>query len=157
VTVFVEEEEDEEDEDEDEDVDVAVLLTAATVGVFECGVKPSVAPRPAAVAARTMGARFMVGSRSEREGFVMKVGVRHACVGGGGDHKVLERLRAAEVHVAVGEVGHEPSQGGGVDPDVLARADELVQAAAATVDEVGYLVVQDEIRGARPAQHDLDV
>jgi hypothetical protein len=69
VTVFEADEDDEEDdvdvEDELElDVEGAAVVTAAAVGAFECGVKPSVAPRPAAVAARTMGARFMVGSGS---------------------------------------------------------------------------------------------
>jgi hypothetical protein len=49
-------------DDEDDELDGAAVVTAAVVGSCECALKPSVAPRPAAVAARTMGARFMSGS-----------------------------------------------------------------------------------------------
>src|SRR4051812_47519037 len=105
VTVFVadveEPEVDEELDDElDDELEGDAVVTAATVGACECALKPSVAPRPAAVAARTMGARFMTGLRiSKGEGLVVKVGSRDAGLRRGCHDQILERLGAAEVDV----------------------------------------------------------
>jgi hypothetical protein len=63
-----EDDEDEEDEDDCAGVEVVVVVVGVAVGARECGLNPSAAARPAAVAVRTIGARFMVRRRRTRGG-----------------------------------------------------------------------------------------
>ena len=54
----------------------------------------------------------------------------------------------ADVEVALARSGASAAQRGGVEADALARADELVQPAAALRDELGDLVAQDQVLAA---------
>src|SRR4051812_19715377 len=143
-----------------EDDGVVLVVVTAAVGVAAAGAwawNPSAAAVPMTVALRTMGARLICGSWSEREGLVVDVRVGDAGPAGRGDERVLERLGSAHVDVALGDVGHELGQRLGVEPHAVARADELEQPSVATRDVLGHLVAQDEVRGARAAQDDDDV
>ena len=82
---------------------------------------------------------------------------RHAGAVELGGEPAREVVRTADVDVAVAQVGHELAQGAGVERNAVARADELVQAPAASPDLLGDLVAQDEVLARGCAQHDDDV
>src|SRR4051794_14982390 len=134
---------------------VAVVAVVAAAGAWVWN--PSVAPRPAAVAARTMVDRFISGSGSEREGLVVDLGGGDARLGRGDDERLLEGVGAAHVDVAPRDVGDQRGERRRVEAHAVARTDELEQPAVALEDVFGDLVAVDEVVARRAAQRDHHV
>ena len=133
-------------------VDAVAVWTAGA-----CGWKARTPAVPATVAARTMGIGASVGSVSEGERLEVDPALRHAGALELGGELPRERVGTAQVDLAAAHVGDEPAQGVGVERHLVARADELDEAAAAAADLVGDLVAQDEVGVGRAAQQDGDV
>jgi L-ascorbate metabolism protein UlaG (beta-lactamase superfamily) len=74
-----------------------------------------------------------------------------------GGEAVRERLRTAQVDVALAEVGHGAPQRAGVEAHLVARAEDLDEAPAAPGDLVAHLAAQHEVRPRRSAHEDRDV
>jgi hypothetical protein len=70
---------------------------------------------------------------------------RHAGAVQLGGEPARERLGPAQEDLAVPQVGDEPAQRGGVERHVLARADQLVEPAAAASDLLGDLVAVHDL------------
>src|SRR3954469_21959792 len=105
-----------------------LLFAPATAGAAGSAgsraLKLSTATVPATVAVRTMGARRI---GLEGEGLVVDLVLGDAGLPRGVEDEVGEAAGTADVDVALLEVGHEAPQRGGVERDLLAGADELVQ------------------------------
>ena len=78
-------------------------------------------------------------------------------VPGDGDEALGEALRAADVELALAQVGDELVDEARCERNLAAVADEAVQAAAALGDELLDLLVQHQLRLVVGAEDDVDV
>ena len=81
----------------------------------------------------------------ERKRFLMDAVAGHSQPLGVGNDGLAEAVGAADVDVRAGQVRRKPLEQPGVEPDVVARTDDLVKVALATVDEGHDLVTVDDV------------
>src|SRR5664280_1412664 len=82
--------------------------------------------------------RFLLGL--EREYFFVDPVARYSEPQGRGDDAFAEAVWSTDIEVALSEVWNESSQSLRVDEDLVARANDLVELAAALCDEARELV-----------------
>src|SRR5258708_931084 len=97
-----------------------------------------------------MGVRFIqLSPRLESERFLVDLFLGHAEPQRRVDDTFSEPVRSADVDVALGYVGNEPSQQARVEADPVTRADDLMEPTAALPYQSTDLVTVDEILDGR--------
>ena len=73
----------------------------------------------------------------------------HSELQGRRDDALAETIRTTDIDVAICEVGDEPSECSGVETDLVARADDLVELPATLFDEACELVAVHDVLRSR--------
>ena len=127
--------------------------------------KLSTPTSPAAVAAMTMGARLIEGILSsvhigseppglERKRFFVDPAAGHSEFQRGGDHALAEAIGPTDIDITGRELRNQSSQGAGIEANLVARADDLVELTTTLLDEGGHFVAVDELVGGRGPDDD---